>query len=160
MKTSALAPAVVLVAELDVLRGDRVAVVELDPLAQGEGGALGVRGHREVLGQGQMVVELGALVLDEGVVEGREEVVGRGGAVVLLGIQPARREAGVPRQDELALGRGPGRGRERDDRRRRWRSGARDGEQREARYAPRIGDASCTGLHSEIDRTAAASAVG
>ena len=53
-----LGAAVVLVAELDVLRGDRVAVVELDPLAQRERGALRVRGDRELLGQGEMVVEL------------------------------------------------------------------------------------------------------
>ena len=100
---------VVLVAELDVLRGDGVAVVELHPLAEGEGRALRVRGHREALGQGQMVVQHGALVLDEGIVQGGEEVVRGGGAVVLLGIEPAGGQAGVPGQDDLALGRAGGR---------------------------------------------------
>jgi hypothetical protein len=56
-----------------------------------------------------MVVELGALILDEGVVDRGEEVVWSSRAVVLLGVQPARGEAGVPREDDLALGRGPGR---------------------------------------------------
>src|SRR5205814_6648760 len=99
-----LGAAVVLVAELDVLRGDRVAVVELDPLAQRERGALGIRRDRELLGEREMIVELRALVLDEGVVQRREEVVRRRGTVVLLGIQPAGRETGVPREDDLALG--------------------------------------------------------
>jgi hypothetical protein len=100
---------VVLITELDVLRGDRLAVLKLDPLPQRERRALRVRGYREVLGQRGMVVELGALILDEGVVDRGEEVVWSSRAVVLLGVQPARGEAGVPREDDLALGRGPGR---------------------------------------------------
>ena len=101
-----LGAAVVLVTELDVLRGDRIAVMELGPLAQCERGALRVRGDREPLGQGGMIEELSALILDERVVDGREEVVGCGGAVVLLGVEPARGEAGVPREGQLALRRG------------------------------------------------------
>ena len=100
---------VVLIAELDILRSDRLAVVEPDPLPQRERGALRIRGDREVLGQSGMVVERGALILDEGVVDRGEEVVWRGGAVVLLGVQPAGCEPGVPGEDDLALGRRPGR---------------------------------------------------
>ena len=104
-----LGAAVVLVAELHVLRSDWVAVVELDALAQGERGALGVGGDRGVLGQRRVVVERRALILDERVVDRGEEVVRGGGSVVLLRIEPARRESGVPREDQLALGRGAGR---------------------------------------------------
>jgi hypothetical protein len=75
-----------------------------------------------------MIVELRALILDEGVVDGREEVVRRGGAVVLLRVQPARGEAGVPRENQLALGRRSRRGRERDDRRRGGDQDQRDGQ--------------------------------
>ena len=64
---------------------------------------------REVLGQSGMVVELGALILDERVVHRGEEVVWSGGAVVLLGIQPAGCDAGMPREDDLAPDRGAGR---------------------------------------------------
>src|SRR5262245_59556928 len=65
-----------------------------------------------------MVIELGTLVLDERIVERGEEVVGRRGAVVLLRVEPARGESGVPRERQLAFGRGAGRHRERDRRRR------------------------------------------
>ena len=56
-----------------------------------------------------MIEQRGALVLDEAIVNGREEVVRCRGAVVLLGIQPTGREAGMPGQNELSPGRGPGR---------------------------------------------------
>src|SRR5207249_11221449 len=59
-----------------------------------------------------LVVELRPLVLHEGVVQSRQEVVRRGGAVMLLGVQPAGRKAGVPGENDLALGGGPGRRRE------------------------------------------------
>ena len=103
---------VVLVAEFDVLRSDWLTVVELDPLPQRERGALRIRGDRVAFGQAGMVVELRPLVLHEGVVQSRQEVVRRGGAVMLLGVQPAGRKAGVPGENDLALGGGPGRRRE------------------------------------------------
>jgi len=83
--------------------------MEFDPLPQRERGALRIRGDREMLGQSRMVVELSALILDEGIVDRGEEVVWSGGAVVLLGVQPAGCDAGMPGEDDLALGRGPGR---------------------------------------------------
>ena len=49
--------------------------------------------------------------------QGGEEVVRGGGAVVLLGVEPARGEARVPGEDDLALGRGPRGGRPRRQRR-------------------------------------------
>src|SRR6266850_8092562 len=64
-----------------------------------------------------MVVELRALILDEGVVDRGEEVVGRRGAVVLLRVEPARGESSVPREDQLPLGRGADARRERYGRR-------------------------------------------
>src|SRR5262249_39679558 len=100
---------VILIAEFDILRSDGLAVLELDTLPQGERGALRICGNREVLRQSGMVVELGALSLEEGVVDRGKEIVRSRRAVVLLGVQPAGCEAGMPREDDLALGRGPGR---------------------------------------------------
>ena len=92
-----------LVAPFDVRRRDRRAVMELDARPQPERRALGVLGELEAFGERRMVVELVAEVLDQAVVQRHQEIVGTGGAVVLLRIEPARRDVGVPGQHQLAL---------------------------------------------------------
>ena len=92
-----------LVAPLDVRRRDRRPVMELRARAQPERGALRVLGELEAFGERRMIVELVAEILDQAVVHRHQEVVGAGGAVVLLRIEPARRDVGVPGQRQLAL---------------------------------------------------------
>ena len=100
-----LAPgaAVVLVAPFDVGRRDRRAVVELGARPQPEGRALGVLGKLEVFGQRRMVVARLAEVLDQRVVQRHEEIVRARRAVMLLRVEPARGDVGVPGQRHLAL---------------------------------------------------------
>jgi hypothetical protein len=99
-----LGPTVVLVAEFHVRRRHRFAVVELASRAQPESDALGVLGELETLRQARMVVEGVTVILDQRIVQGGKKVVRRRRAVVFLRVEPARSDAGVPGQDELAFG--------------------------------------------------------
>jgi hypothetical protein len=76
-------------AELDVLRGDWLTVVELNARPQPEGDLFGIRRKLEALRQSGLVKEPVAVVLDQGIVEGGNEVIRSGGAVMLLRVQPA-----------------------------------------------------------------------
>jgi hypothetical protein len=77
--------------------------MELGARTQPERGTLGVLGELEPFGESRMVVERVAVVLDQAIVQRHQEVVGGGGAVVLLRIEPARRDVGVPGERQLAL---------------------------------------------------------
>jgi hypothetical protein len=77
--------------------------VELDALAQVEGRALGVLGELVTLGQRQMIVFLLTGIFDQGIVQSIEEVVGRRRAVVLLRVEPARSDVGVPGEHHFTL---------------------------------------------------------
>src|SRR5262249_14493804 len=100
-----------------------------------------------------MVVELGALILDEGVVDRGEEVVRSGGAVVLLGVQPAGCEAGMPREDDLALGRGPGWRREGYGRRQGGGQNQNDDQKVDQATCLASGTPHVLALHSQVDRS-------
>ena len=78
--------------------------MELEPGPQPKGGAFGVLGHRKALGQRRMVVTHLAEVFDQRVVQRHDEIVRTGGTVVLLRVEPARGNIGVPRQYHLAFG--------------------------------------------------------
>jgi hypothetical protein len=95
---------VVLIAPLDIVRRDRGAILALQPEAQTECRALRVFGELEALGQRQMVVELLAKVLDQGIVHHIEEIVRRRSTVMPLRVEPTRRDVGVPREHQAAAG--------------------------------------------------------
>jgi hypothetical protein len=76
--------------------------MELDPGAESEDRTLGVFGKLVALGERRVLVEFLAKVLDQGVVQHVEEIVRRGPAVVLLRVEPAGRDIGVPRQHHAA----------------------------------------------------------
>ena len=96
------AAVIVLITPFDVLRSDRRAVVKLDPPTQLEGGALGVFGKLKMLSKRQVIVQLLAKVLDQRILQHVEEIVSRGTAIVLLRVEPARRNVGVPGQHHFA----------------------------------------------------------
>ena len=94
--------AVVLVAPFDVFRRDRSAIVEFEARAQPESRAPSVFGKLIALGECRVVVEFLTKVLDQGVVHGIEKIIRRGPAVVLLRVEPAGRDIGMPRQHHAA----------------------------------------------------------
>src|SRR5262249_14913025 len=85
----------------------RLAVMEFDAIAKPEGGASAVLGKLVALGEGQMVVEVGAGVLDQRIVQGCEKIIWRCRAVVLLRVQPAGCHGGVPGKSHSPLGSRP-----------------------------------------------------
>jgi hypothetical protein len=89
--------AIVLVAPFDVIRRYRVAIVKFDPAAQPKGGAFCVFSEFEALRQRRMVVVSFTKVLDQRVLQRHQEIVRAGRAVMLLRVEPARRDVGVPR---------------------------------------------------------------
>ena len=103
--TQHLAPgtAIVLVAPFHIGRRDRCAVVEFGARAQPERRALRVLGEVETFGERRMIVQLVAEVLDQPVMQRHQEIVGRRRAVVMLRIEPARCDVGVPGQRQPAL---------------------------------------------------------
>src|SRR5205823_1369193 len=94
--------AVLLEGELDIRRGDRRAIMELDARAELEGGRLVIRGDLVGLGQARSK-GLTWQVLDQGIVQGVGEVVGRNLGRILLRIEPGRRDGGVPSVDDTSL---------------------------------------------------------
>ena len=98
--------AVALEGELHVVGGDRISVMELGALPQGELGAERVLGHGPRLGQARGRPAPGH-GLEQPVVERVEEEIGRDGALALRGIEPPRDGAEVHREGERALGRRP-----------------------------------------------------
>jgi hypothetical protein len=76
--------------------------MELGSRPQPERGALGILGKLEMLGECGMFVALVAEILDQAVMQRHQEIVRARSAVVLLGIQPARRDVGVPGKDYFA----------------------------------------------------------
>src|SRR6516165_7435542 len=97
-------PAVMLETPLDVVRGYGSSVVKFGASAKLEGTALGVLGKIETLGQCRMVVSLLAKVFDQAVVQCHQEIVRGRRAVVLLRIEPAGGDIGVPSQHYLPFG--------------------------------------------------------
>ena len=132
-------PAIVLIAPFDILRRHRGAVVKFDTWPQVKRRALRVLGEIEFVGERQMIPFLLAEVLDQPVMQGIEEVVGGRGAVVLLRVEPARRDVGVPGEHHLARGRGvhrrPGAAHERRRKRRRRKRRAQDATPRQHRLS-------------------------
>jgi len=78
--------------------------VEFEPRPQTESGALGVLGKIEPFGQRRVVVTDLAEVFDQRILQCHDEIVWAGGAVVLLRVEPAYRNIGVPGEHHLALG--------------------------------------------------------
>jgi hypothetical protein len=95
---------VVFKAELHVLGGDWLTVVELDPWPEPEGRTRRVRGKFVTLGQARVIKQRFTVVLDQGIVEGIQEVVGRRRPVMLLRIEPLGCHIRMPGQDDLPFG--------------------------------------------------------
>ena len=93
---------VMLVAPGDIGRSDRGAVMKLEPRAEPEYGALRVFGELEMLGERQVIELFVIKVLDQRVLHDVEEIVGRGAADMLLRVEPARRDVGVPGEGHAA----------------------------------------------------------
>ena len=93
---------VVLIAPFDIRGRDGRTVVELRTRAQKECRALGVLGELVAIGECWVVVEVVAEILDQAVMQRHQEIVRAGSAVVLLRIQPACRNIGVPGQNHLS----------------------------------------------------------
>src|ERR1700757_909150 len=100
-----LAPgtAIMLVAPLNIGRRDRRSVMKFCASAQPACRALRVLGELEAFCERRMIVELFAGVLDEAVVQRHEEIVGSRCAIVMLRIEPAGCDIGVPSQHQLTL---------------------------------------------------------
>ena len=96
--------AVMLVAPFHVLRRDGRAVVEFEAGAQLEGRALGILGKFDTCRRApDDPTSVARKFLISAVVQGVDEIVGRRRAVMLLRVEPARGDVGVPRQRHLAL---------------------------------------------------------
>jgi hypothetical protein len=78
--------------------------VELDPRPQLESRALGVFGEIAALGECRVIVSDLAEVFDQGVLEGHDEIVQARRAIVLLRVELARGDVGVPGEHHAAFG--------------------------------------------------------
>ncbi len=96
---------VILEAPFHVLRRDRCAVMELDARPQPESGALGVLGELVFVGEREVVVSHLAEIFDQCIVQREGEIVRTRRAVVLLRVDPASGDVGVPGQGHLSPGR-------------------------------------------------------
>src|SRR5262249_45637171 len=85
----------------------------------------GVLGKLEALGQCSMIIKLIPEVLDQTIVQRHQEIVGAGCTVVLLRIEPARRDVGMPSKRELSFRCGMRGGYTRCQSRERRRSGSK-----------------------------------
>ena len=109
-----------------VIGCNRRAIMKLDSGPQLESGALGVLGKIKALGQGRVVVPHLTEVFDQRVLQGENEIIGAGGAVMLLRVEPARGDVGVPGEHHLAArGHTAGRAGAADERHRQRRRGQR-----------------------------------
>ena len=72
--------------------------MELGFRTEPEGGALGVFGELVALCEGEVIKALVAEVFDQPVMQRHQEIIGARGAIMLLRIEPPRRNVGVPSQ--------------------------------------------------------------
>src|SRR6516164_5369896 len=96
--------AIMLETPLDVLHRYGRNGVEFGALAKLEGAALGVLGEIETLGECRMVVFLLAKFFYQAVMQCHQEIVRGRGAVMLLRLEPAGGDIGVPSQHYLPFG--------------------------------------------------------
>ena len=92
-----------LVAPFDIGGRDRRAIVKLEAGAEPEQSALGVLGELEMLGERRMIEFPIVEILYQRVMQRIEEIVRGRGPVMLLRVEPAWRDVGVPAEHHLAI---------------------------------------------------------